>query len=76
MVRFDARDPQSLERHFAEGVVLVIAESLSSPTLELADVAGLAAVARSRAALLAVDATFATPMAQRPLDPGAHRMWH
>lgn len=76
LVRFDGRDPASLEANWAPGTALVVAESLANPTLEVADLAGLSAVAHARGALLAVDATFATPLGQRPLALGADLVWH
>lgn len=55
---------------------LLLAESLSNPTLLAADVPALAELARARGARLAIDATFATPLVQRPLELGAHAVWH
>ena len=47
-------------------------ESPSNPTLELIDIAAVAALARSADARLIVDNVFATPFFQRPLELGAH----
>ncbi len=55
---------------------VVLVESLANPTLDVADVSGLAQVLREHPAKLVVDATFATPMAQRPLELGADLVWH
>ncbi len=74
--RFDGRDSASLASNWIEGTALVVAESIANPTLEVADIAGIAAVVRARGARLAVDATFATPIGQRPLELGAHLVWH
>ncbi|MBI1381603.1 MAG: cystathionine gamma-synthase [Planctomycetaceae bacterium] len=76
LVRFDGRDAADLERQWASGAALVVAESLANPTLEVADLVGLASVARANGARLAVDATFATPLGQRPLELGADLVWH
>lgn len=46
-------------------------ESPSNPTLELTDIAGVAAIARAAGARLVVDNIFATPLLQRPLELGA-----
>ncbi len=54
----------------------VFCESISNPTLEVADVPALAAVARAAGARLVVDATFATPILQRPLELGADAVMH
>ncbi len=46
-------------------------ESPANPTLELVDIAGVAAIAHDHEARLIVDNVFATPMLQRPLSLGA-----
>lgn len=53
---------------------LVILESPANPTLELVDIADVAAQAGT--VPLAVDNTFATPVLQRPLDLGAALSFH
>ena len=50
---------------------LVLAESLSNPRMNPADVAGLAGVIGGRPALLAVDNTMLSPYVLRPLELGA-----
>ena len=51
-------------------------ESPSNPTMELVDLAALAAVARAREVLLVVDNCFCTPVLQRPLALGADLVIH
>lgn len=46
-------------------------ESPSNPTLEVIDIAAVAAVAKEAGARLVVDNVFATPLFQRPLELGA-----
>ena len=46
-------------------------ESPANPTLELVDIAGVAAIAHDHGARLVVDNVFATPILQRPLSLGA-----
>ena len=46
-------------------------ESPTNPTLEVIDVAGVAAIAKAAGACLVVDNVFATPLYQRPLQLGA-----
>lgn len=46
-------------------------ESPANPTLEVFDIAGVAAIARDAGATLTVDNVFATPLWQRPLALGA-----
>ena len=55
---------------------LVYLETPSNPTIKLADIAGAAALAHARGALLVVDNTFASPYLQRPLDLGADIVVH
>ncbi len=55
---------------------LVYAETPVNPTLRLADVEALAAVAHGAGALLAVDSTIATPVGLRPLGLGADLVLH
>jgi O-acetylhomoserine/O-acetylserine sulfhydrylase-like pyridoxal-dependent enzyme len=55
---------------------LVYAETIANPTLDVADLAALAAVAHEREALLVVDSTFASPVVCRPLEWGADVVIH
>ena len=54
-----------------DGARLVLLETPSNPTLEVCDVAAVAAATRAAGAVLAVDNTTATPLGQSPLDLGA-----
>jgi O-succinylhomoserine sulfhydrylase len=49
----------------------VFLESPSNPTLEITDIAGVAAIANAAGATLIVDNIFATPLIQSPLELGA-----
>jgi cystathionine gamma-synthase len=60
----------------ADGADMVWVESIANPLLVVADVPAIAAGARARGALTVVDATFATPLRQRPLDLGADVVMH
>jgi cystathionine beta-lyase/cystathionine gamma-synthase len=55
---------------------LVYGETIANPTLAVADLPGLAAVAHDNGALLVVDSTFATPVVCRPLEWGADVVLH
>ncbi|WP_176695475.1 PLP-dependent aspartate aminotransferase family protein [Phaeobacter sp. B1627] len=55
---------------------LILVETVSNPTLAVADVAGLAALCKEQGILLAVDNTFTTPRAFRPFDHGADIVIH
>lgn len=50
---------------------LVYVESISNPTVQVADLPGLAAICRETGARLVVDNTFASPAVVRPLEHGA-----
>jgi cystathionine gamma-synthase len=58
------------------GVDLAWVDSIANPTLEVAPVEAISAVARRSGAALAVDATLATPVLQRPLSIGADVVLH
>lgn len=55
---------------------LVWIETPSNPLLRLTDIAGAADIAHEHRALLAVDSTFATPIATRPIELGADIVVH
>ncbi len=55
---------------------IVVAETISNPGMELADIPALARLARTAGALLLVDNTFATPVFCRPLEHGADLVVH
>ena len=55
---------------------LVYAETLANPTMSVADLPSLAAVARAAGVPLVVDSTFATPVICRPLSYGADLVLH
>ena len=55
---------------------LVWIETPSNPILRLADIAAIAEIAHAGGAELAVDSTFATPVATRPIELGADYVVH
>lgn len=59
-----------------EGAALLLVETISNPTMVVADIPRLAALAHERGALLAVDNTFASPALCRPLEHGADIVMH
>lgn len=69
-VRLVATDDEAI-REALPGAKLLWLESPSNPLLDVADISGLAALAREGGTLVAVDNTLATPLRQRPLDLGA-----
>lgn len=69
-VRLVPTDQVAMEEA-VEGARLLWAECPSNPGLDVLDLSELARAARRAGALLAVDSTLATPLAQRPLAHGA-----
>jgi len=59
-----------------DGADMVWVESIANPLIVVADVPAIAARARELGALTVVDATFATPLRQRPLELGADLVLH
>jgi cystathionine beta-lyase/cystathionine gamma-synthase len=73
----DLADPAELAREIAAAKPAVVyAESISNPSMSVADLPAIAAVARKHGAAFVVDATFATPMLQHPLALGADLVVH
>ena len=59
-----------------EHTQLIWTETPTNPMMSVVDITGLAKIAQSANALLAVDNTFATPYLQNPLDLGADIVMH
>ncbi|WP_298918401.1 aminotransferase class I/II-fold pyridoxal phosphate-dependent enzyme [uncultured Roseobacter sp.] len=55
---------------------LILIEAVSNPTLRVADLEGLAALAKETGVLLVVDNTFTTPRAIKPFEWGADIVIH
>jgi methionine-gamma-lyase len=76
VTRVDLSDVEALRAAVRPATRLVYAETPANPILRLTDVAAVAEVAHAAGAKLAVDSTFATPVAIRPLDLGADFVLH
>ena len=76
VVLADLSDLEAAARAITAGVRLVWAETPANPTLRLTDIRGVAELAHSVGAELAVDSTFASPVATRPLLLGADYVVH
>ncbi len=72
----DFGDAGALDGAIHPDTRLIWLETPSNPMLNLVDLAAVASVARSRGILTAVDNTFATPWAQRPLELGIDIVVH
>ncbi|WP_327352771.1 trans-sulfuration enzyme family protein [Streptomyces sp. NBC_01304] len=69
-------DGERLPEFLTSRTRIVFLETPSNPTLEVFDIAAIAAQAHAVGALLVVDNTFATPVNQTPLDHGADLVVH
>lgn len=72
----DMSDPGNVAAAIRPETRLVWAETLANPTMAVADLPALAAIAHNAEALLVVDSTFATPVVCRPLEHGADLVVH
>jgi methionine-gamma-lyase len=72
----DSADPEAVRAAIRPGTRLVHIETPANPTTRITDVAAVAEIAHAAGALLSVDATFATPILQRPLTLGADLVVH
>lgn len=72
----DTRDPQRIEDAITASTVALLVETPTNPLMRLTDLAAAGDTAKRRGILLIVDNTFATPYFQRPLEFGAHVVYH
>ena len=69
--RVDSSDPERVAAAMRPNTRLVHVETPANPMLRLTDIAAVAEVAHRGGAELSVDATWATPVATRPVELGA-----
>jgi CheY-like chemotaxis protein len=72
----DTTEPAAVEAAITQATRAIFVEAVSNPLLRLADLPGLAEVARRRGLGLLVDSTFASPALLRPLEHGATAVHH
>jgi cystathionine gamma-synthase len=72
----DPTDAAAIEAALRPETKLILVEVVSNPTLRVADMEGIANVARRHGVLLAVDNTFTTPRGWQPFAHGAHVVIH
>lgn len=72
----DATDAGAVAAAVTERTRLLLVETPTNPLLAIADLQRLAAIAREKAVLLAVDNSALSPCLQRPLALGAHLVVH
>jgi len=71
-----ADDLDAIEAAFRPETRVLFTESPTNPYLNVVDLPALAALAKGHRAKLIIDATFATPINQRPLTQGADLVIH
>jgi len=72
----DMQDPNHVAKYVNENTKLIWVETPTNPMMNVIDIKGMAALAKLKNVLLAVDNTFASPYLQQPLDLGADIVMH
>ena len=72
----DPRDPAAIEGAVRPETQILYFEAITNPLLKVIDIPMLAAIAEKHHLRLVIDATFATPIACRPLEHGADIVVH
>jgi cystathionine beta-lyase/cystathionine gamma-synthase len=72
----DARDAQKIADAIKPNTVALVLETPTNPLMRLTDLAAAGELAKAKGVMLIVDNTFATPYFQRPLEHGAHIVFH
>ncbi len=72
----DTTDINNVSEAVTSKTKLVWIESPTNPTLKVSDIEGISKIAKTVNALLVVDNTFASPIAQKPINLGADIIIH
>jgi len=72
----DSTDIDAMQAALRPNTKAIFIELVSNPTLRVADLTGIVALAKARGILVIVDNTFTTPRAIRPFDHGADVVVH
>ncbi len=72
----DTTDASNIKEFLNENTKLVWLESPTNPTLKISDIKTIASLAHKTGALVVIDNTFATPVAQNPIELGADIVMH
>lgn len=72
----DLTDLDAVRQAIRPNTRLIWIETPSNPLMKITDLAALAEIARAANAVTICDSTFATPIAQRPLDLGIDMVMH
>lgn len=76
VTKVDTSDLEAVKKEIKSNTKLVYIESPCNPLLRLTDIQAVAGIAHKVGAKLAIDSTFATPMATKPLKLGADFVIH
>lgn len=76
VIYVDATEVENVANAVSNKTKLIWIESPTNPTLKISDIEAISKVAKSVNALLVVDNTFASPIAQKPIDLGADIVIH
>jgi O-acetylhomoserine (thiol)-lyase len=68
---FDVHNPLELESLIDEKTKIIFFESLTNPSIDVADIEAISAIANKHGVLTVVDNTVATPVLCRPFEHGA-----
>lgn len=72
----DTTDADNIRDYISSRTKLVWLESPTNPTLKVSDIHEIASIAHAKGALVVVDNTFASPVAQQPFKLGADIVIH
>ncbi|MCS4275370.1 O-acetylhomoserine (thiol)-lyase [Mycetocola sp. BIGb0189] len=72
----NSSDPAAYAAAITDKTKLIFAETIANPSGEIADIEGLAEVARAHGVPLVIDSTLSTPALIRPIDWGADIVTH
>ncbi|AWI26119.1 trans-sulfuration enzyme family protein [Flavobacterium pallidum] len=72
----DATDSQNVADAISAKTKLIWIESPTNPTLKISDLRAIGTIAKANEILFCVDNTFASPIAQKPIDFGADIVVH
>lgn len=72
----DPTDVASMKAAMRPNTRIILVEVISNPTIRVADMEGIARLAKETGALLVVDNTFTTPRLYRPFEHGADIIIH
>lgn len=73
---FDVKNPAQLEKLIDEKTKIILFESITNPSIDVADLGAIAAIANKHNILTCVDNTVATPILCKPLEHGCDLTVH